>query len=125
VRLLQGGGSKELQIARQRPRWSAWCSGTEAWPGTSPPSVAQRLPSSRSPAMTQVLLDLAAGGGGQQLCGELAPSPSCMARLAQLASNPSQDPVTQRLALGVLAGPMLMTSLSAVAVVPHHAVSSA
>jgi hypothetical protein len=92
-------------------------------------ALAQRLPSS-SPAVTRSLLELlelldqvAAEPPEQQVMDEVAASPGCLAHLAQLATDPSQDPETQRMALTVLAGPLLAANRCAVAaaVAPHAA----
>ncbi len=131
VRLLQGGGSEALQTAAA----TALCSMLKRGRGAAKDICAagagractQRLPSSRSPGLTLVLLELAtlvAACGEQQLLDELAASPSWLGRLAQLATDPSQDPTTQCLALGLLAaGPMLEAHPSEVsaAVAPHAA----
>jgi hypothetical protein len=59
----------------------------------------------------------------QQLFDELAASPSCLQRLAQLAVDSSQAPSTQRMALALLTGRILSISPGAVAaaVAPHAA----
>jgi hypothetical protein len=131
VRLLQLGGSEALQIAAatalghmvQQERNVAKDIAT-AGAGRA---LAQRLPSSRSPELTRALLgllELLAACGEQQLLDVLAASPGCLAHLAQLAADPSQDPAAQRMALGVLGRPALVqTSPAAVmaAAAPHAA----
>jgi hypothetical protein len=145
VRLLQqGGGSEEaLQLAaatalarmvqQENDMASQICT---AGAGRV---VAQRLPSSRSPALTQTLFELLTSLSTceeQQVADELAASPGCLQRLAQLATNPCQDPevarmplgvqgfATQRMALELLTMPALVqTHCSAVtaAAAPHAA----
>ncbi len=132
VRLLQGdGGSEALQTAAaaalgrmaERERGMARYICT-AGAGRA---VAQRLPSARPPELTRVLihlLGLLTTGQEQQLCDELAARSGCLQRLAQLATDPCQDPATQRTALELLTMPALVqTHCSAVtaAAAPHAA----
>jgi hypothetical protein len=90
-------------------------------------AVAQRLPSSRSPAAALALMCLLgvllASDWDQPVIDELAASPSCLERLAQLAADPSQDASTHFMAVGLLAGQVLATVPSAVAAAaaPHAA----
>jgi hypothetical protein len=132
VRLLQpGGGSEALQTAAGM---TLACMLAQQEQGVAKEmstagavrALVQRLPSARSPGLTQVLLpllELTAACGEQQPIDELAASPSCLEHLAQLATDPSQDPGVQIMALGVLAGPVLATRPAAVAaaVAPHAA----
>jgi hypothetical protein len=130
VRLLQGGGSEELQIAAANAlgRMAAQDGDVAKDIATAGAGrvVAQRLPSSTSPALTRSLLGLLTlltTGREQQLFDELAASPRCLARLAQLATDPCQDCSTQRMAMALLAALLPVTSRAAVAaaVAPHAA----
>jgi hypothetical protein len=134
VRLLQGGGSEALQTAAASALERMAVQGTdmarEICTAGAGQALAQRLPSSRSPELIQVAIGLMAQlihagmEHKQQLADELAASPGCLERLAQLAADPSQDTATQMLALRLLAGGhMLGTSRYAVAaaVAPHAA----
>jgi hypothetical protein len=130
VRLLDGASEEDLQTAAagallrmaQQERGVAMNICT-AGAGRA---LAQSLPSSRSPELTWALLELfglLSACGEQQLLRELVPSPVCVAHLAQLGVDPSQNTATQTMALQLLAGPVLATSRSAVAAAaaPHAA----
>jgi hypothetical protein len=131
VRLLQGGGSEALQataanalarmVAQEQDMARDICT---AGAGRD---LVQSLPTSRSPAAARTLLFLdmlITAGGQQQLLHELAASPSCLGRVAQLATDPSQPAAAQRQALGLLAGPVMgasSPSTVAAAAAPHAA----
>jgi hypothetical protein len=131
LRLLQGEQAEELQLAAayalEHMAEQKQGLARDICKAGAGRAVAQSLPGSRSAALTQLLLQLLMTRlttcGEQQLLDELAASPSCLQRLAQLAADPSQDPCTQSSALTLLAGPMLATGPSAVAAAaaPHAA----
>jgi hypothetical protein len=130
VRALQGE-CEELQVAAASALTTMMAHGRgttkEVIVAGAGRAVAQRLPSSRSPAAALALMCLLgvllASDWDQPVIDELAASPSCLERLAQLAADPSQDASTHFMAVGLLAGQVLATVPSAVAAAaaPHAA----
>jgi hypothetical protein len=130
VRLLQGGGSEELQIAAAtalaRMAMQGRDMNSHIYAAGAGRAVAESLSRSRSPELAFLLLGLLSNLSTceeQQVADELAASPGCLARLAQLATDSSQEPMVQYTTLALLAGPLLATNRSAVAAAaaPHAA----